>query len=288
MASVKLTKLVVEAAAPSVNQATGKASDTYLWDTQLPRFGVRITPPGVGAKGTPRPPGRIYLVQYRARPAPGQPPKTRRITIGLHGKSWTVETARAEAKRFLALVDLGRDPFADREDELTARQKAVEAAAAEASAADRRQRDTFRAIVDRYVEVRARKNRSWAETERLLRFGDAGPKSTPKRGSGRKHSSDGAGPMRAWGDRHISDVCRSDVADLMDTISKRSPAVARATYAVLRGLFAWCVERDLIQTSPCGNLKAPPRPEARDRVLADTDPPPNRTRSLHFSSISRG
>ena len=74
-----------------------------------------------------------------------------------------------------------------------------------------------------------------------------------------------------WRGRHIAEVRRSDLADLIDTIKQRSPAVARATYAALRGLFSWCVERDLIVASPCQSITAPPRPEARDRVLADNE-----------------
>jgi integrase len=61
------------------------------------------------------------------------------------------------------------------------------------------------------------------------------------------------------------------VADLLDAIANRSPAVARATYAALRGLFAWCKERDLIDASPCEGLTAPPRSKARDRVLTDDE-----------------
>ena len=43
------------------------------------------------------------------------------------------------------------------------------------------------------------------------------------------------------------------------------------TYAALRGLFRWCLERELILSSPCQALTAPPRPEARDRVLSDQE-----------------
>ena len=80
--------------------------EVFLWDTTLPRFGVRITPSGA----------RIYLIQYRARGGPGEKSKTRKITIGQHdGELWNVTKARAAARKLLAPVDLGHDPFADRE-----------------------------------------------------------------------------------------------------------------------------------------------------------------------------
>lgn len=269
MPTLKLTKTAVEGATPG-------PKDQYLWDTQLPRFGVRITPEGAKqADGTPRPARRIYLVQYRAKPESGQANKFRRITIGQHGKPWTVDQARDEARKLLAQVDLKRDPFADREEERRARQVAQEAAeqAAElqARAAELRNRNSFTAVTDRYIDLKAKTNRSWTETERLLRFGQAKPADPVKRRSGRPHASDTIGPMTVWADRHISEIRRADVADLMDAISQRSPAVARATYAALRGLFAWCMERDLIETSPCDGFKAPPRPKARERVMADDE-----------------
>jgi integrase len=232
MATVKLTKTVVDAVAPAER-------DIYLWDTALPRFGLRVTPMGA----------RIYLIQYRAKGPPGQPAKTRRITIGQHGQPWTVDKARDEAKRLLAAVDLGRDPFAVREDEREARRLTGEAATLQAEQVKLRQRDNFQAVTERYIEACLRANRSGGETARLLRHG----------------------PVPAWRDRHIGEVRRVDVADLMDAIKQRSPAVARSTYDALRGLFGWCTERELIVVSPCANLTAPPRPEARDRVLADDE-----------------
>lgn len=256
MASLKLTDGLVEA-------VEAAAADTYVWDTALPRFGVRVTTAGA----------RIYLVQYRAKGAPGQSSKTRRITIGQHdGDLWNVTKARAAARKLLAPVDLGQDPYAVREDERHARRLAAEAASMQEREAEERLRNNFKSVVARYVELAAKGNRSWAETERLLNFGQAPLKSTGKRRSGHKTDSKSAvGPMQVWADRHIGDIRRADVADLLDSVKKRSPAVARATYAALRGLFAWCVERDLIVASPCDAITAPPRPAARDRVLSDDE-----------------
>lgn len=259
MATLKLTDGLVEAIEPD-------NGDTYAWDSALPRFGVRVTPAGA----------RIYLVQYRPKTSPGEPAKTRRITIGKHdGDLWNVTKARAAARKLLAPVDLGRDPFAEREAareaERQAKLAAQEAAAAQVRESVRRERESFAAVAELFIERRAKKNRTWAESERLLRFG-LGPAESGKRPSGHRTKLDAApGPLKAWGERHVSEIRRSDVAELLEAIGQRSPAVARATFAALRPLFDWCIERDLIAVSPCDKLTAPARPKARDRVLSDTE-----------------
>ena len=90
MAKGRITKRAVDATEPSEN-------DTYLWDTDLSGFGLKVTPAG----------GKAYLVQYRLG---GRKGRTRRVTIGRHGSPWTPESARKEAKRLLGEVGAGRDP----------------------------------------------------------------------------------------------------------------------------------------------------------------------------------
>ena len=75
----KLNKRVVDAA-----QARDK--DYFIWDDDLPGFGLRVFVSGK----------RSYVIQYRAQG------RSRRYTIGLHGV-WTPELARQEAK-----IQLGR------------------------------------------------------------------------------------------------------------------------------------------------------------------------------------
>jgi integrase len=55
---------------------------------------------------------RLYVLQYRVGTGRGAP--LRKLTIGRHGSPWTPETARAEAKRLLGMVEGGADPAADR------------------------------------------------------------------------------------------------------------------------------------------------------------------------------
>ena len=89
MAQGRITKRSVDALKP------GKR-DSYLWDSELPGFGLKVTPAG----------GRTYLVQYRIG---GRKGRTRRVTIGKHG-TVTPDKAREKAKRLLGQVADGQDP----------------------------------------------------------------------------------------------------------------------------------------------------------------------------------
>jgi len=81
-----------------VAPAAGRA--VIAWDTELPGFGVRVTPAGV----------RSYVVQYRTRAG-----ISRRMTLGRHGVL-TAEQARTRARSALASVAAGADPLAERRD----------------------------------------------------------------------------------------------------------------------------------------------------------------------------
>lgn len=88
----KVTKRAVDAMQPG-------ARDGFIWDTELPGFGVRCTPGGV----------RSFVLKY---PAPGgRHAESRRITLGRYGPL-TVEQGRRAAVQALARVGRGEDPAA--------------------------------------------------------------------------------------------------------------------------------------------------------------------------------
>lgn len=87
----KLNKRVVDA-------ADVRDKDYFIWDEDLPGFGLRVFTSGK----------RSYLIQYRAQG------RTRRYTIGLHGV-WTPELARQEAKIQLGRVAKGDNPAEERQ-----------------------------------------------------------------------------------------------------------------------------------------------------------------------------
>ena len=83
--------------ARSVTAVEPDQRDTYLWDSELAGFGLKVTPAG----------RRTYLVQYRLG---GRGGRTRRVTIGRHGSPWTPDGARRRAKELLGVVASGGDP----------------------------------------------------------------------------------------------------------------------------------------------------------------------------------
>lgn len=91
----KLTKRTVEAIAPA-------DKPLFLWDDQLPGFGVKVLTSGQ----------RRYVVKYRSG-AGGRTAQQRWVTVGTHG-AITTEQARDLAQQLLAAVARGEDPQADK------------------------------------------------------------------------------------------------------------------------------------------------------------------------------
>ena len=87
----KLTKRSVEGLKSNVR-------DEFLWDTEIPGFGCKITPKG----------SRIYLLQY------GRRGRDYRVTIGRHGVDVTAEQARLEARRLRGIIASGESPATGR------------------------------------------------------------------------------------------------------------------------------------------------------------------------------
>lgn len=85
----------------TVDKVQSEATDTYLWDSVLRGFGLKVTPKG----------RRVYFVQYRMG---GRAGRTRRLTIGVHG-SVTPEFARSQAQSILRMVSQGIDPMAEKD-----------------------------------------------------------------------------------------------------------------------------------------------------------------------------
>jgi hypothetical protein len=95
---VKLTKRTVDGIAPEPKR------DVYVWESEMPGFGLRVKPSGV----------RSFMVQYRNSSG-----LSRRMTVGKLGVL-TPEEARKAAKSILADVTKGRDPAARRAEDRAA------------------------------------------------------------------------------------------------------------------------------------------------------------------------
>ena len=157
--------------------------------------------------------------------------KTRVGTFGDAGKIGLAD-ARTKAFAWRAIIREGRDPAAEE------RRKA---------AAERRLPSVV-AFACEYIERYAKPNkRSWREDERLLRH-DVLP---------------------VIGDLRIDTVARRDIVLLLDAIRDRGAAVvANRVLAVTRRMFAFAVERGVIEASPFMGIRAS-RETPRARTLSD-------------------
>lgn len=161
----------------------------------------------------------------------GREAPTRRYTIGVHGSPWTPATAREEAERLSLNIARGIDPNAA---ELERRRLAVDLA--------------FEPYADRFRATCG--DSGWGKmVERTLRL-----HVTPH-----------------FKRKPINTITRSNIAALLDRISPEKIALKRNTFAVLRRLFRWAVNRGDIPLSPCSGMDTPEAVVPRDRVLSDAE-----------------
>jgi integrase len=76
--------------------------------------------------------------------------------------------------------------------------------------------------------------------------------------------------IRKWGKLEIASIRRRDVMALLDGM-RDEPAKANKAKARLNHFFGWAVDREIIEASPCANIKQPNKPKSRDRVLTDDE-----------------
>lgn len=158
----------------------------------------------------------------------GRKGRTQRLSIGKLG-DFTPDQARRQAEALRGRVLEGIDVATERK-----RQR------------EHHQIDeSFAQVAERYLASNGRDNVSWGETRRLIEH-DAFP---------------------SLAGQNFKAISRTDIARLIDSVTARAPATGRALFAALRPLFRWAVERDLIDANPLDDLRAPPAPKARDRVL---------------------
>ena len=155
------------------------------------------------------------------------------MLLALAGDPWTVEQARTECKRLATLVDRGEDPM------LEERRRREEAVSLEIE-------DYVSAFTDRYLKQHW--PASWQDGARMLAL----------------HF------VPRWRGYALSQIKRRDIANLMDTLSDR-PGAARLTFATLRRMFKWAVERGDLEHSPMILMSGPTAPKSRDRVLSDVE-----------------
>ncbi len=163
--------------------------------------------------------------------------QTRKLTLGTY-PAIDLKAARELASHALVKVAAGDDPAAEKQ-------------AAKKTERQTEDHDLVEKVVETFIERYAKPNtRSWAETERSLKKDVVG----------------------AWKGRHLSEIGKADVHELLDKIVDRgSPIAANRTLATMRRMCSWAVERDIIKVSPCDGVKAPSVARSRDRILSDEE-----------------
>jgi integrase len=212
MPRIKLTKTTIDAL-PVAD------TDTVYWDTSTPGFGVKVTPKG----------RKVFIVLYRTG---GAGSRLRKYTIGPYGRV-TLHQAKVAAQKVFAAKLEGRDPAGEKRE-----------------AKRREVADRVDDLLEAFIAQHVTKNRSAAETARILR-----------REIG-----------RPWAGKSIHEISKRDVVDIVNAIDQRgAPSAANKTLKSLKTFLNWCVGRAVLDKSPAEGVPLPAKEVARDRVLDDRE-----------------
>ena len=190
--------------------------------------------PGFGLRITPLN-SKTYFVTYRVKGSRQQ----HRLTLGdTHAK--TLAEARSEAQAALAAAQSGVNPKLRRMADVQAH-TAVDAQA---------EADQLATVARLFVERHVKPNlKSWRAIASMVE-----KKMIP-----------------AWGDRPIQSITRRDVVALVDFVGAKAPVMANRVGSVATKLFAWCVERGLMETSPATGMPRQFQEKSRSRVLTEAE-----------------
>ncbi len=156
----------------------------------------------------------------------------RRFTLGAY-PALALRTARALAEDVIGRVARGEDPQADRNEDRAA--------------------TTFGDLATAYLESHAKRRlrpRSYAEEERVVRY-DLLP---------------------TWRRLSADKIRRKDVAQLLDGVLARGAAIqANRTRGVALRVFAFGLEREIVEFNPVAGLRRPSIEHSRQRVLTEDE-----------------
>jgi integrase len=154
--------------------------------------------------------------------------RLRRMTLGPY-PAVSLADARELAKAAFHLVAAGRDPATEKH--------------------TNREAPTFAELAQEYMERHAKvrkRERCWREDQRLIN---------------REF-------LPRWRHWKAQDVKRRDIQELLDeTVARGAPIQANNNFALIRKMFNFAVQREIVAISPCMGMGRPTRPRQRDRVL---------------------
>jgi integrase len=208
--------------------------------------GIKALKPGVTRREIPD--GKVAGLYYVVQPSGatswalrfrhlGKPCK---LTIG--SGAIPLPDARDLAREALVKIARGENPAADKA-----------AAKQSAKIVPKAASDLIEKVVASFLDRYAKKNckeTTWGEYKRILENN----------------------VVSAWRGRRLGELTRADVHELLDGIIDRGAAVqANRTFAALRTMSNWALERGVIERNPCAGLKAPTQEKSRERVLTDDE-----------------
>lgn len=116
---------------------------------------------------------------------------------------------------------------------------------------ERRKAPTVATLVEDYIERHAQRfKRSWEKDQAILNR-DVVP---------------------LWGKRKAADITKRDVVQLLEGIVDRgAPAMANNCFQIIRKMFNWAVEKDVLPHTPCTGVKLPSPKLSRERTLSEAE-----------------
>lgn len=160
--------------------------------------------------------------------------KPRRMTLGVFPRV-SLADARVEVAQAVQKLERDIDPGTEK---IAARKEARDA-------------ESFAELADEFIRRHAKPNlKSWKDVQRQLAV-DAIP---------------------AWGKRKARYIARRDVIELIDCIMDRgAPVTANRTLALLKQVFKFGVQRDILEVSPAVLVDRPFREKERTVVLEEDE-----------------
>lgn len=170
--------------------------------------------------------------------------KRRQMNLGSYPAKSLVDARAAHAAAYAALNDPinPRDPQAERDQKHKTERQARE---------EHRKAPTIEKLVTEYIERHAKKfKRSWEDDERLLN----------------------REVIPTWGKLKAADITKRDVTLLLESIVDRgSPATSNQVLKIVRKMFNFAIERDILNNTPCLGVKALAPNNSRERTLTESE-----------------
>lgn len=167
------------------------------------------------------------------------------VMARVHGRQIRRTIGTTEAYKLAdareAARDILRNAARDIDPKEAERQEKIETA--------RARRNTFRAVAEDYMKHHAARLKSKGDMQARL----------------------DRDILPEWGSRPIRDITRSDVRTLLRDKALKYPIAANRILALVRSIFNWALDEELIDASPAARVRPPGEETARERVLNDEE-----------------